>query len=368
MSKLKLGMKIYSYDWYWKYGLDYDGAAKLLRRQGVDFVIAQNQLIPSMNTAAKAEVPRQYLARFQAYDDRLFREALRNEGIEYWASALMFFHPRETAAYGAVPVDIHGRLSEKEDWYIGACPSNDAYVEYRLGQICSAVQELEPDGIFLGFMRFPGFWETWLPDTNRALWTEYCFCDNCLRKYTKWSGRVPDNAAGQFLAKDYSTWKAIRLREIISELRTRTEHKTRIMLNTLAFDEKNYGDIRSAVFGQNIELLSDVVDVFEIMAYHQILARPVSWVADAAKDIAGRVTQRNKIYVTIQGKPDYLSGMHAGLGRSENVTPEDVTSIISDVKRCGKADGVIVYSWADFLEQKFELGSEEHIEAINKCL
>lgn len=93
MEKLPLGIKIYSYDWFWKYGLDYSQAAALLKEKGAKFVICQNKYIPSTDTAAKAEVPKEQLERFQAYDDRAFQRALKDAGIDYWASALMFFNP-----------------------------------------------------------------------------------------------------------------------------------------------------------------------------------------------------------------------------------------------------------------------------------
>lgn len=376
MKKLTLGMKIYSYDWYWKYGLDYDKAALLLKNQGVDFVIVQNEYIPSMNTAAKAEVPPEQQERFSSYDDRKFRQALRNQGIDYWASSLMFFNPREVELYGNYPVDINGNVCEKEDWYLGACPSNDNFVSHRIEQIVSAVRALEPDGVFLGFMRFPGFWETWLPGTVRKNWKDCCFCDNCIKKFESWSGiAIPEKAPslrGKWIKdncfRKYSQWKAFRLREIILEIREKTDDKVKIMLNTLPFDRKRFGDAGTEVFGQSIEILSDVVDVFEVMAYHQILGLPGEWAAEAAADIKIRTKSNNEVLCTVQGKPDYTQGMHSGRGRKEDITLDEVSEIITKVKSTGKADGIVVYSWADFLEHQFEQNTTEYIDRIKKSL
>lgn len=376
MKKLELGMKIYSYDWYWKYGMSYAEAARLLKEQGVSFVISQNEYIPAMDTAAKSEVPPEAMARFRDYDDIPFRQALKEEGIAYWVSAHMFFHPKKMVEFDATPVGIDGKTCQKEDWYIGVCPSSDAYVRHKVDQICRAVEILKPDGIFLAFMRFPGFWEVWLPGTDPAGWNDCCYCDNCIEKFQNWSGITVEETdpakRGRWIREHcyakYALWKAHRLREIILTIRERTGNKLKIMLNTVAFDEANFGNARAEVFGQDIAVLSDVVDVFEIMAYHQILGQPGAWVAKAAEDAKKRVMGDSQVFCTVQGKPDYLTGMHSGKGRQETISLDEYASIIADVRKSGFADGVVVYSWADFLEHKFEQNSTEYIDRINKAL
>jgi len=52
-----LGMKIYDNDWYLRFALSYDDAAKLLRDWGVTFVIAQCRFMPMPDSAVKSEVP-----------------------------------------------------------------------------------------------------------------------------------------------------------------------------------------------------------------------------------------------------------------------------------------------------------------------
>ena len=42
--------------------------------------------------------------------------------------------------------------------------------------------------------------------------------------------------------------------------------------------------------------------------------------------------------------------------------------IIAEVKHHGDADGIVVYSRADFLEQRFEQNTTAYIDAINRAL
>ena len=104
------------------------------------------------------------------------------------------------------------------------------------------------------------------------------------------------------------------------------------------------------------------------MAYHQILGRPGKWVSDAVVDVKQRVIGNSQVFCTVQGKPDYLTGMHSGKGRQTDISLEEYETIISDVRKAGDADGVVVYSWTDFLEHKFEQNSTEYIDRINAAL
>lgn len=372
MGQFRVGVKIYSYDWYWKYGLDYRQAAQVLKEQGMNFVIAQNEYIPSKNTAVDAEVPEECREAFENYSDQEFVKALQEEGIEYYASALMFFNPEEMYRFGNVPVDMYGNRVQKEDWYIGACPGSDAYVEHKIQQIIHCVRELKPDGIFLGFMRFPGFWETWLPGTKEQEWNECCFCDTCMKKFSREKGvQIPDEIKekGLWIRKnayqEYVEWKSDVLFNIAERIKREIriyKENTKLILNTLPFDRAHFGDAGRNIFGQDLEKLSTVIDVFEVMGYHQILNRPEVWVADVGRELKERLPH-SEVVCTIQVSPSYLDGMHAGKGRTETI---HLGMIKEEIKQIGRdTDGIVVYAWADFLKQRM-MGDEKIIEIVKE--
>ena len=82
MALFEVGMKVYSNDWYLKYNLSYEEAARTLKDWGVSFVLAQSRTLPMVDTAVKSEVPPELAERYSTYDDRKFRDALAKEGIE----------------------------------------------------------------------------------------------------------------------------------------------------------------------------------------------------------------------------------------------------------------------------------------------
>mgnify|MGYP001049365498 FL=1 len=122
-----------------------------------------------------------------------------------------------------------------------------------------------------------------------------------------------------------------------------------VVLNTVPFDAEHYSQNGRKIFGQDPNLLAKYVDIFEVMGYHQILKQPVSWIAQAGryfKEATGK-----KVVCTVQAKPLYLEGMHAGKGRAESITPEEFSMALNEIRQSG-LDGVVVFTWSDFLEQK----------------
>ena len=167
-------MKVYDNDWFLRFDLHYDDAARLLADWGITFILAQSRYLPMPDTAIRSEVPEHLKDRYAAYDDRLFREALRRVGIQYVATCLVGLDPEAIAADpGLVPVDTEGRPEEKIDWYQGIPPDRTTHIDGKVALVERAAQELRPDGVHLGFMRWPGFWELWLPDVSRADFPDY---------------------------------------------------------------------------------------------------------------------------------------------------------------------------------------------------
>ncbi|MDI7247259.1 MAG: hypothetical protein QME92_07285 [Bacillota bacterium] len=365
-------MKIYTLDWYLKYNLDYVEAAKKLKEQGIGLVLAQSKYLPMADTAVKSEVPPELQERLDSYDDRLFRKALAEEGIEYWAACNMFFDPRVMEKHGNVSVDDLGRTAEVLDWYIGACPTCDGYVEDKIQAIEGAIEELRPDGVFLGFCRFPGFWEIWLPETLREGWREYCFCPRCLAQFqdatgvttNSWGEQKPGQWIRQNAYEQWVDWKGSVIRDIIKRVKERANRirpGTRIMLNSLPLDTTHFGQAAREVFGQDWRKLAEVVDVFEVMTYHQILKRPVEWIAGVGSEIK-QVTNRT-VLCTVQAKSMYLQGMHEGKGRQLSISPDEFGAALRSVKDAG-LDGAVVFLWTDFLEQVLVNNDPRRIDMI----
>jgi hypothetical protein len=359
---MRLGLKIAAPDWYWKYNLSCDEAVEKLKFMGVDFITTYNEYLPGADTAVPGEAPEDARERMARYSEKAFRETLWEADIAYMGWLNFNFYEKGLAQFNNYAVDQHGNRMEKIDWYVGACPTCNEYVEDRLAAAESAMKHLDMDGVFLGFTRFPGFWELWLPGTDAEAWREYCFCDRCLDQFQKTSGvTLPEGTRAVKAAWLRSAGREARTRfkcgvihDIVGRFRGMAKKynpNACIMLNTVPFDHAHYGGYGRDFFGQDTALLADVVDIFEVMGYHQILAQPPGWLRDIGnyfKEQSGKT-----VLCTLQGQALYTRGMHAGKGRQETISngefEEALTALLGS-----KADGAVIFTWSDLLRNEYE--------------
>jgi hypothetical protein len=373
MKEFQVGMKLYDVDWFVKYELSYTEAARCLRDWGVRFVLAQNRFLPMPDSAIKSEVPPELAQRYAAYDDRKFRDALAQEGVEYWAAVCMFYDP---AALEADPflraIGSDGRRMAEIDWYEGIAPSMEGFVVKKTAAIEGAVRALEPDGVFLSFTRWPGFWELWTPDRTRQGFVEYSYDRHTLERFVRETGvnlqtRNPTRAASWIEAnarEAWTSWKCEVVVDVIRQVRgacRRIKPDVQIMLNTLPFGAAGFDGAQEKVFGQRVEALAGVVDVFEVMSYHQILKRPTSWIPQVGAEVKRR--SGKPTVCTIQARPLYLDGMYARANRSPMLDEEEFAAAASAVGNAG-LDGLVVFVWSDLLEDVLERHNTKRVDAI----
>jgi len=357
MIDLRLGLKIYDNDWFLKYGMAPEQAADVVAGMGATFVIAQSRFLPMQDSAVESQV-HEGKGLYQSLDDVAFRNALRDRGIAYFGCLNICFDPAFAAAHPELlPIDQFGRTEEKQDWYIGLPPDRQENLDHKRAILEHAVPALDPDGIHLGFARWPGFWEIWLPDVDRRSMPEYCYSQETLRRFCQAANLdlpLTDRLmAARVIAERYRvewrTWKCGVTMQAIGELRGAVQTKrpgTVIVINTLPFFQSDFEDAVEEVFGQDIGLLSKVVDVFEVMTYHQILRRDAAWPAAVGSDIKSRTSRQ--VVCTLQAEALYLEGMHAARGRSATISADEFERAVDQVEK-SVVNGMCVFTFSQIL-------------------
>ncbi|MBC8335725.1 MAG: hypothetical protein ISR59_02440 [Anaerolineales bacterium] len=372
MSAFKIGVKVYDNDWFLKYGLSYQEAAQVLMDWGVSYVLAQSKYLPMPDSAVESEVSQEYSGRYAQLDDRKFRDALAEEGIEYWATVCTFFDPpaiEENPEWR--PIGSDGRPMNQVDWYVGIAPSMMEYVNQKIAAIANAVDKLEPDGVFLSFTRWPGFWELWTPKYQRGDFPEYSYDPITLRQFNQDTGaEVPEgnpSAAAEWIDENvrelWTAWKCQKVVDVIcmaGEAARNRKPNTKIMLNTLPFGD-DFEGAQAEVFGQNVGMLAEMVDVFEVMTYHQILKRPIQWIPQVGNIVKQRTGKET--VCTLQATPLYLEGIHTKEKRSPALDVQEFAKAVKLTKDAG-LDGVVVFVWSDLLERVFKDRDLRWIEAL----
>jgi hypothetical protein len=366
-------MKVYDYQWSATFGMDAATAAAELARDGVDMALVCNQIDPLPTSGVDQEG---YLAsgkRPSVATDRAWSDALRGEGLRVYQTTALFFDPALMATFpDARPVDANGNAHSGFDWYLGVCPTHEGYLAAKIDRLRRVATELNPDGLFLSFTRYPGFWENWVPGYVFTDADRYCFCPRCRARFAAdLNIEIPDGdvatQAKFILGQLGPAWTAWRCRQIVAAIE-RIAGLVRegnpdlpIMLNTLAFPAADFDgwNVRREIAAQDLASLAAVVDRFELMTYLQILKRPDAWLAPVVAD-ACRLAPDRPLLCTLQVAPLYAEGVHAGRGRVDAITASDLDHSARAALAAG-ADGLVFYHWTDFLVDQAEGGRKRAV-------
>ncbi len=368
-----IAMKVYDYQWRATFGMDAERAAAELAWDGVDTVLIRNQIDPLPNSGV--DQLRYLDAGGEATTgiDREWSDVLRAAGMRVYQTTALFFDPSLLDRFpDARPVDAQGRPSEGFDWYLGVCPTHDEYLETKVDRLRRVVAELEPDGLFLSFTRFPGFWENWVPGYRFSNADQFCFCDRCRHEFAAETGvDLPTGTTEEqanVILRDHRAawrmWRAQRIVAAIARVREAVDVERRdfpIMLNTLPFPASDFDglDVRREIVAQDLDMLRDVVDHFELMTYLQILDRPDNWLFQVLDD-ARRAVPNRPLLCTLQVAPLYTEGVHAGRGRALEITASALERTTRTALEAG-ADGLVFYHWTDFLIDEAEGGQKRAV-------
>jgi hypothetical protein len=356
---LRCGVKIYDNDWFLRHKMSAEQTADFLADWGVTYVIAQSKFLPMSNSAVTSSVSDEDRRAYDALDDRHFRDLLGERGIAYSAVLNVCFDPAFAVAHPELAaIDQWGKPIEMQDWYIGIPPDREENLAHKIGLLEKAVVGLQPDAIHLGFIRWPGFWETWLDGDRRADKPEYCFSARTLDRFVADTGtdvatRDPVAAARNIQGNYRQAWTEWKCRQTVKaigkirEALARHKRGLEYSINTVPFFQADFDNAVEEVFGQNIAMLGSVVDIFEVMAYHQILAKPPTWPAAVAADIKGR--SGRQAICTLQARALYLEDMHAGKGRQSDISAEDF-GVALDALAASPVDGACVFTLTDLLD------------------
>lgn len=352
MTSPIIATKCYGFEWMLTHELTERAAAERLAEHGIDWALLQNRLDPLPASGVEQAPPA------DSYDDRRFRDHIRARGIKYFESTAVFFQPEENRRHPELrPVDAAGNVMEPFDWYLGVSPHSRRYLSRRAELMEQTVSELDPDGVFLSFIRFPGFWEGWTPRIARRDIEDFGFSDGALQRFQEdTETALPDERTAAVrvlrheLAREWVSWKASVVVGAVEGMRDaarRARTGVEVMINGLPFAADERGDLGREVAGQDLGAISRVADHIETMVYHQIMGREASpWIEDTIGALRPRV--RGTLLGSVQTGPAYTTGMHRGFGRSESWSPAEFASALSALS-AASADGVSVYHWSDLV-------------------
>lgn len=138
----------------------------------------------------------------------------------------------------------------------GACPNHQQVRRDKLGEVKEVMERLNPDGIWLDFIRFPCHWEVPRPDLT------------------------------EFSEDDWTDRKCPQITNFVEKTKRIVKKANRdalLGIFTVPWRKQDYKGAIQKVIGQDFSALARHADVFSPMTYHRMCGRPVGWIADIVR-------------------------------------------------------------------------------------
>lgn len=186
----------------------------------------------------------------------------------------------------AWPIDQYGKRAEAATWFMGVCPTEPGFRQYRVDQLKKLLNRFDLDGIWMDYLH----WHAQFEDPEPIL-PETCFCNNCLNTFQSASKlKIPSGTTSQkaawILTNHDSAWRDWRcsiivgwVKEFKSILR-KEKPGTLLGIYHCPWDDNDFNGARRYNLGLDYRLLRDHADVFSPMVYHGRMGRSPSWVKE----------------------------------------------------------------------------------------
>ncbi|RPH52561.1 MAG: hypothetical protein EHM85_02245 [Desulfobacteraceae bacterium] len=275
----------------------------------------------------------------------------KEQGFKVFISVNAFGGKRAWDKYpDSRPVKANGKKlgEDKSDkGQEGTCPTHVKWREDRLRHIKHLADVLGKDqgidGIWLDYIRYPGFWETQKPEIP-----DTCYCERCLNKFQADRkiiippGKIAGEAASWINKNcpyEWMAWKKEQINSFVRDVKAiLAVHPEKITLGlfTVPWRKGEKNNAISYLLAQDSFLLSEIADVVSPMLYHKMCGRDVDWV--------GRMTQYYKETAGCSVWP---------IIQSHDLNPDEFKKA---AENCGKAgaDGMLVFSCGGINDSKFE--------------
>jgi hypothetical protein len=287
--ELMIGVKIYDY------GKDFPDLFEEWRSLGINTALVSVPLLSS---------------------DR-FRDLAKEYGIRVFVIVPIFYDPKELQRNP----DLYAVTSEGkkavDDWVNFVCPTREDYLAEKIASIKEIIQEWDPDGISLDFIRYFVYWEMVYPDRSLHSIPNTCFDTHCLDRFQRATNikiperfsTVPENAKwiiDNYL-EEWTEWKCSvitgAVKEIAREIK-RAGPDTLINIHTVPWRERDFGGALRIIAGQDLAALSAFTDFVSPMCYSHMLKRDPPWISSVVGDVYEKT--RSRIIPSIQVKEAYL--------------------------------------------------------------
>ncbi len=179
-----------------------------------------------------------------------------------------------------------GEKVEAASWFMGVCPTEPAFRQYRFDQLRQLLTKYDLDGVWMDYVH----WHAQFEEPEPIL-PETCFCDHCLSEFSVAANiEIPDGTTAEKATwileerdEEWRDWRcqvilewAVEMKKTIKEFRP----TALLGLYHCPWDDEEFDGARRRILGLDYDLLKEVIDVFSPMVYHGRMGRPPGWVKE----------------------------------------------------------------------------------------
>jgi hypothetical protein len=174
----------------------------------------------------------------------------------------------------AHPLDDSGQPVRPATWFLGACPTDPGFRQYRMQALRDLLAHTAVDGVWMDYLHWHAQFEDPYP-----IFVKTCFNTSCLAAFEAWSGLqvpgddVPDKSHWIFMnaAREWEDWRVSVLVDWAREIRAivkETRPEALVGNFQVAWKDADLGGVRRRCLGLDFHALAPYVDVFSPMIYH----------------------------------------------------------------------------------------------------
>ncbi len=202
-------------------------------------------------------------------------------------------------------INENGEHVEAASWFMGVCPTEPGFRQYRYSQLRDLLTQFDLDGVWMDYVH----WHAQFEEPEPIL-PETCFCENCLGTFSEDTGiDVPGGSTSQkakwILDNHDSEWRdwrceiiagwAADMRKIVDEVKP----GTLLGIYHCPWTDDEFDGARRRILGIDYDLLTEHVDVFSPMVYHARMGRSPEWVGENIRWFSDRIGQNQEGYPKI---------------------------------------------------------------------
>jgi len=237
----------------------------------------------------------------------------------------------------AWPINEKGERAPAAAWFMGVCPTDPGFRDYRKRQLEQMLDRFEVAGVWLDYFH----WHAQFEDPNPIL-PETCFNESCLRAFqARTKIKLPTldgKQAAAFLlskhAKEWRRWRAQVLEDWAGEMRGIVQARrpgALLGLYHCPWTDEEYSGARERILGLDLQRLNRLFDVLSPMVYHGRMGRRPEWVGQYVRWLSRRAGAR-KVWPIVQAH-----------GEPAPVSPGDFEAVMRHAVSAG-AGGIMMFT------------------------